>query len=287
MTAHSLQRVRAVIFDVDGVLLDARASYHAVAEEAAREAVAEIVGAQAAHAVPFDRATEIPLFKAAGRFNDDWEMSRGIALLLLLRARGAAPSLASFLAGAQGQGVAGLFAGQVLEARDEGALAQAALARRCGALYGGRSRCKDLFGFEPPEAPEPGYWEREVLLAERALLERVAARFPIALYTGRNPGEAALALERTGLPVPPERRWVADGRPRKPDPAGLVWLCNLMLDGEQQAEALFVGDTADDQAAASAAQASGAPLVYAHVESPGDTTRVLSRLLENEAGELS
>ena len=40
----SWSRVRAVIFDVDGVLLDARASYHAVAEEAARRAVMEVTG---------------------------------------------------------------------------------------------------------------------------------------------------------------------------------------------------------------------------------------------------
>ena len=68
----SFGRVQAVIFDVDGVLLDARTSYHAVAEEAARRAT----GAREA---PFDRAREIPAFKAAGRFNDDWEMTRGIS----------------------------------------------------------------------------------------------------------------------------------------------------------------------------------------------------------------
>jgi hypothetical protein len=70
----------------------------------------------------------------------------------------------------------------------------------CGALYGGRSHCRELFGFEAqealPDAPERGLWERERLLADRALLERVADRFRLALYTGRNPGEAALALVR-------------------------------------------------------------------------------------------
>ena len=46
-------QVRAVIFDVDGVLLDARSSYHAVAEEAARRAIEPLVGSAAARAVPF------------------------------------------------------------------------------------------------------------------------------------------------------------------------------------------------------------------------------------------
>ena len=101
----SYARVRAVIFDVDGVLLDARASYHAVAEQAAQRAVQEVLGRTDA---PFDRAAEVPRFKAAGRFNDDWEMARGIALLLHLRRTGKAPPLGDFLARAEGRGIEGL-----------------------------------------------------------------------------------------------------------------------------------------------------------------------------------
>jgi phosphoglycolate phosphatase-like HAD superfamily hydrolase len=71
---------------------------------------------------------------------------------------------------------------------------------------------------------------------------------------------------------------VSDGRPRKPDPEGLLWLCGELV--RPGGEALFVGDTADDRAAAEAARARGAPLVYAHVEAPGDTARALSRLLD-------
>lgn len=280
----SLKEVRGVIFDVDGVLLDARPSYHAVAEEAARRAIAAIVGEAAARAVPFDRAVEIPRFKAAGGFNDDWEMSRAIALLLFLRVRGDAPKLPLFLASAEGRGVEALYAhypGLEVDA--------ARLTRTCGALYGG-SKCKDLFGFEArdalPDAPERGLWENEELLADAKLLEAVEARFPLALFTGRNPGEARLALLRCALHVPEKLAWVADGRPRKPDPAGLVWLTHELLKGRGKGEVLFVGDTADDQAAAHSAQDRGAPIVYAHVERPGDTTRVLSRLLA-ETGDAS
>jgi HAD superfamily phosphatase len=276
----SWSQVRAVIFDIDGVLLDARASYHAVAEEAARRAVAEVTGERCT--APFDPEQEVAAFKAAGRFNDDWEMARGIALLLHLRQRGAAPELPRFLRAAQGEGVAGL-------AKALPAIAamypQERIARLCGALYGGRSHCRELFGFEAeealPDAPERGLWERERLLADPALLKRVADRFPVALYTGRNPGEAALALVRCELHVPQRLCWVSDGRPRKPDPEGLLWLCGELL--RSGGEALFVGDTADDRAAAEAARARGAPLVYAHVADPGDTTRALSRLLAETA----
>jgi len=267
--------VRAVIFDVDGVLLDARASYHAVAEEAARRAVQEVLGSGEAE---FDRAAEVPRFKAAGRFNDDWEMSRGIAILMHLRRSGNAPPLGDFLARSQGRGIEGLVAAfPDVAAR----YPQARLARLCGALYGGRSRCRDLFGFDATEAiddaPEEGFWERETKLVDPDLLRRVAKAFPIGLYTGRNPGEAALALLRCELHVPKELCWVADGRPRKPDPAGLEFICDQLLAGS--GEALFVGDTADDEQAARGARARGAPLVYAHVAAPGDTTRVLQKLL--------
>ncbi|TMB32247.1 MAG: HAD family hydrolase [Deltaproteobacteria bacterium] len=273
----SYLRVRAVIFDVDGVLLDARASYHAAAEEAARRAVQEVLGRSDA---PFDRVAEVPKFKAAGRFNDDWEMARGIAVLLHLRHTGKAPSLDDFLGRAQGRGVEGL-AAAFLDVASH--YPQAWLSRLCGALYGGRSRCRELFGFEAIEAiedvPEEGFWERETKLVDPALLRRVTRDFPVGIYTGRNPGEAALALVRCELHVPRELCWVADGRPRKPDPTGLEFLCGKLVSKSGGSEALFVGDTADDEQAARAARARGAPLVYAHVAAPGDTTRVLERLL--------
>jgi len=272
----SWSRVQAVIFDVDGVLLDARASYHAVAEEAARRAVAEVLGERST--APFDAEREVPGFKAAGRFNDDWEMARGIAILLHLRQRGAAPELGRFLGAAQGGGVLGLARALPIIAA---LYPQERISRLCGALYGGRSHCRELFGFDAgealPDAPERGLCEEERLLADPVLLERVAQRFPVALYTGRNPGEAALALVRCELHVPQRLCWVSDGRPRKPDPEGLIWLCGELV--RPGGEALFVGDTADDRAAAEAARARGAPLVYEHVMAPGDTTRALSRLL--------
>ena len=272
----TLKSVRGVILDVDGVLLDARASYHAVAEEAARRAIAPLVGEEKARSVPFDREREIAAFKAAGRFNDDWETSRGIALLLLLRARDEAPPLSEFLARAQGRGVKGLF-----EAWPHIAIAQEPISRACGALYGG-DQCRELFGFD---AEGRGMWENEEVLPDMRILEAVAARFPLALYTGRNPGEARLAQKSCKLKIPDSLCWVADGRPRKPDPAGLIWLCHELLKGTPRgSQILFIGDTADDHAASHEAQDRGAPIVYAHVEEPGDTTRVLSRLLA-ETGE--
>ena len=276
--SFSLRAVRGVILDVDGVLLDARPSYHAVAEEAARRAIVPLVGEGHARGAPFDRDVEIAAFKNAGGFNDDWEMSRAIALLLYLRARQEAPDLGRFLAEAGGHGVRPLYEKRPVPIRQE------TVARICGALYGG-PMCRDLFGFEAkdalPDAPERGMWENEEVLPDSRLLAAVAARFPLALYTGRNAGESRLAQRLCRLKIPEELCWVADGqRPRKPDPAGLFWLTHALLRGTPRpSQVLFLGDTADDQAASRAAQDAGAPIIYAHIEAPGDTTRVLSRLL--------
>ena len=63
--SFSLRGVRGVILDVDGVLVDARPSYHAVAEEAARRAIVPLVGQEQARSAQFDREREVPAFKAA------------------------------------------------------------------------------------------------------------------------------------------------------------------------------------------------------------------------------
>ena len=297
-TPHAdLSRVRAVIFDVDGVLLDARPSYHAAAEEGARRAVAVALGEARARAIPFERSAEIAQFKAAGGFNDDWEMSRAIAHLLLLRARGGAvPTLAEVLVTTGARGVAGLVeaygaaATQGLSPAGHAALEPLWFSRVCGALYAGVLDCKKVYGFDAREvlgdAPERGYYERETPLCDPKVLAEVEARWALALFTGRYPAEAELALRVLRLEINPRIRWTADGvRPRKPDPAGLLWLCEDLLEkkkrGTPEAEtALFLGDTADDQAAAKAAQDAGAPLIYAHIEQAGDTTRALQSLID-------
>jgi len=276
--SFSLREVRGLVLDVDGVLLDARPSYHAVAEEAARRALVPLVGEEAARAAPFDRTREVPAFKASGGFNDDWEMSRAIALLLLLRTRGEAPKLGEFLQVSAGKGVSALYA------RWPAPIAAQEVARICGALYGG-SMCRELFGFEAKEAladaPDRGMWENEQVLPDPRLLAAVAAKFPLALYTGRNPGETRLALRLCKLKIAPDLCWVSDGqRPRKPDPAGLLWLTHALLrQAPKGSQVLFVGDTADDRTASRAAQDAGAPIIYAHVEAAGHTSQVLSRLL--------
>jgi len=117
------------------------------------------------------------------------------------------------------------------------------------ALYLGADLYRDLEGGEPPfEAP--GYVNDEPLLIEPATAEALHSRFAVGVLTGRPAPEAEIALARTGLGVPPERRVTMDDDHRgKPAPDGLLELADR-LDADAVA---FVGDTLDDVRTARAA----------------------------------
>ncbi len=91
---------------------------------------------------------------------------------------------------------------------------------------------------------------RETWIPSPGLLERLAARYRLALFTGRLRAEAFLALDR----LAPELRLdplvgMEDVERHKPDPEGLRKIC-AALPG---ADAVYVGDTIDDCVAARAA----------------------------------
>jgi histidinol-phosphate aminotransferase len=95
----------------------------------------------------------------------------------------------------------------------------------------------------------PGLRERERLIVTRASLERLAARFPLAVVTGRPRDEAQWFLARVGI----EKLFGAvvcmEDAARKPDPAP-VRLALARLGVET---AWMVGNTPDDVRAAAAA----------------------------------
>jgi phosphoglycolate phosphatase-like HAD superfamily hydrolase len=124
-----------------------------------------------------------------------------------------------------------------------------------------------MYGINPADHEglgAEGLWSTELTLCEQSTLSRWTR--PLAFFTGRNPAEAALALERFSLSIPVERQIVDDGRtPRKPSPAGLLRLAQGVA-----GPFVFVGDSIDDQHAAlayrSVSEAQGGPsLVFVRV----------------------
>ena len=246
--ALALDAPDLLIFDIDGVLLDTAQSYPAAVEAAVRWFCRERLG----RAVTDDPAPapDLAAWKAAGGFNDDWQLAQGICLYLTWHhLRGDWPpdagAEAALCAAIPLRG-GGLTAVRALcpGADACGAWDAEAIARVCMERYGGDDACEAMFGMRPTEGVGPGLWHHERALVPASALE--AWRGHLGVYTGRNSAEASLGLRAAGLDAlfPLQMRQTSDAGLRKPDPAGLIALA------ERGAPRLllFAGDTPDDAA---------------------------------------
>jgi len=96
---------------------------------------------------------------------------------------------------------------------------------------------------------KPGLRTRERLIPERAVLERLAARLPLAIVTGRPRKDAARFLNEFGLAGLVQEVICLEDAPLKPDPAPV----RLALKKLGIERAWMVGDTPDDMIAARSA----------------------------------
>ena len=255
---QAASRAGLLVLDIDGVLLDPRPSFYAAAKQAALWGAQMLVGRDVG---PSPTDADVQAFKAAGGWNDDFDLAAGLAAALAWReAHGKA--IAEIGARAAG-GLAALL--PMLPESVRAGLDVASIRRRSAAHYAGRSRCEAMYGLDPAhyaDLPDDGLWSTEPLLSDGFLLR--ATGFDLAFFTGRNSAEAAIAVERLSLEVPEVRRVVDDGRvPKKPAPEGLLQLSQHAPAGPM----VFVGDSIDDQNAAHAYRARGgsAPLLFVRV----------------------
>ncbi|MEM1116023.1 MAG: TIGR01548 family HAD-type hydrolase [Bacteroidota bacterium] len=184
--------MKAVLLDMDGVLVDVRGSF--------RRAVAETVG-QFVGTEPSPEAIQAK--KDAGGFNNDWVLSHH-----LVEEAGGDASFEAVKTAFQQRYLGDDFDGLI--------------------------------------ATEPA-------AIETATIEELADRYALALVTGRPEADAAWTLRRFGwdalIPVVIGMDQQA-GR-EKPDPYGLELALGCL--GVDAAEAVYAGDTVDDQTAAVAA----------------------------------
>lgn len=262
-----------LVLDVDGVLLDATPSFHAAAIEVSALAAARVLGRPVSPVTP----EALAAFKSVGGWNDDFDLACGFAWALVLReSEASAPSLIDTALASAG-GLPVLLSNVALrldpEILDRARIhCETGLIRdRCAVRYSGRAHCAQVYGIDPaahPDVPDDGLWPLEPMLASPGLLR--ATGFTLALFTGRTPGEAELALYRYGLEVGADLRVTDDGTlARKPSPEGLVRLARRC----ESRVILAVGDTIDDQRAALAyreiAFREGLPeIVFARVLGP-------------------
>ncbi|WP_299235438.1 TIGR01548 family HAD-type hydrolase [Natronomonas sp.] len=228
----------AVVLDIDGVLIDVADSY--------RRAIVESIEHVHGDTIEYD---DIQLFKNAGGFNNDWELTHAAALYVLARREKPRLSIETYtgLIAASGGGPAAAetaIADELDPASREQVLAEWDRDRLRDVfqqLYLGTDLYRELEGGDPDLDTEGFIHDEPVLLAEDT--RRALEAWPLGIITGRPAAEAEIALERTGLSIPDEHRFTMDDwEAGKPDPGALVALADR-LDADR---VVYVGDTLDD-----------------------------------------
>ncbi len=263
----SFSDVDFLVFDVDGVLLDASRSYPAAVEAAVDWYCRTQLGLAAAPV----RADQLALWKAAGGFNDDWELAQAVCLFSAWgRDLPHPPDLGEFCRQVELMG-GGLAAVRSL-CGEPAPWHPDWVTQVCAERYGGDEACEDLFGVRPRFTHGPGLWRLESPLVDAGSLRPWRGR--LGLYTGRNDAETRLGLRTAGLEelFPEVWRHTSSGPWRKPDPGGL----RALLSDSGARCGLFAGDMPDDLRTVQRYRAgSGAgrpPVVFAGIlgGAPGD-----------------
>ncbi|ELZ94847.1 HAD-superfamily hydrolase [Haloferax mucosum ATCC BAA-1512] len=241
----------AVVLDIDGVLVDVADSY--------RRAIVESVDRH--HGTTISR-DDVQLFKDAGGFNNDWELTYAAALYVLT-ARETDITLPAFTdeIAARGGGL------DAAESVVEASLSDPSvvfdqwdpdgLRETFQALYLGADRYRDLEGGEPP-FDAPGYIHHEPVILRSETVDSLGDR-GLGVVTGRPAAEADIALSRVALDVADDHRFTMDDwEEGKPHPAALVTVAERL--GVESV--VFVGDTLDDVKTALNADAADPERVY-------------------------
>lgn len=255
---EGLSFVDAIVFDIDGVLVDVSESFRVVTCEAVRLYAEKILGWEVD--VPLLTPKEIELIKSAGNFNSDWDVAKFAALFYLFKSlrhgvkrasqlRSLKPSLEEFLQIVIRMG-GGFEKAESYILSQHDIVTRRTLAREWKPrlvvqlfqeLYGGDEWCQYLYGFQPQYVRGPGYIEKERVLIDVRLIPK---NLKLGILTGRTRREAELALKRCGLSeLIPQRFWITDDDGlRKPDGRAL-W---LVLDRVGASNAVYIGDGIDD-----------------------------------------
>jgi HAD superfamily hydrolase (TIGR01548 family) len=230
--------VDAVILDIDGVLVDVADSY--------RRAIVESIEYVYGDTIEYD---DIQLFKNAGGFNNDWELTYAAALYVLARREKPRLSIETYtgLIAASGGGPTAAetaIADELDPASREKILAEWDRTRLRDVfqqLYLGSALYRELEGEEPDLDTEGFIHDEPVLLTDET--RRALETWPLGVLTGRPAAEAEIALDRVGLSIPEEHRFTMDDwEAGKPDPHALIELADRL--GADRP--VFAGDTLDD-----------------------------------------
>ncbi len=254
-----LRQVDSIIFDVDGVLIDVKASFRVVICRAVDYYFRKILGVKGDGELLHLEDTHH--FKMAGGFNNDWDLtevaiaffvwkqlSDGLDTIGDLSSKGMTVKDFTEEIGRRGGGIDRAYEilsewSPELMPEVEGKVERPLIRRIFQELYAGSKYCQRLYGFDPEFNPGRGAVDDERHVLDPSLLKTEV--FSYAVFSGRTPEEVELALELLGIDgVIPEEFILADdgNSPKKPDPWGLFQLVGKM--GTERG--IYVGDTTDD-----------------------------------------
>ena len=254
----NLPKIDAILFDIDGVLLDVSDSFRAATIDTLQFFGTHSLELQ--ESGPLLRVEDVEAFKFAGGFNDDWDLTCAAAALIVGKwAQTGAPDTATLASAGpswkeftdtlkrKGGGLqeAEGFVLEMLNPTQRREFARAWNPRQITRLfqefYGGDDACQKLYGFEPELVHGPGYHNRETALIDPALMP---PNLKLGVVTGRSQSETQLGLRQAKMfnRIKPEGWITPESGAKKPDGRALM----MARDALNFEFGLFIGDIMDD-----------------------------------------
>lgn len=279
--------LKAIVFDVDGVLVDVSSSY--------REAIVQTVNGYlnkvGVRSKRMFSKPDVQAFKNAGGFNDDWNLTYAGVLYCLLNALGERRSLDDFLARVSrfGGGLKGVER-VACESRLWNEVRKYWSTSDCVDLnpikrlfqenFLGRKFFREVYGV-PSRGRKKGLIECESLFLGEVVLSRLRDCFKLGVFTGRPRFEAMVLLEREKIARLFDCVVASEDVSRgKPDPQGLkLVLRKLKL---KPSECCYVGDSVDDVRAARRARVVAVGTVF-HLKNAVEKRKLKKLFYENGA----
>ncbi len=257
-----IEQIDSLILDIDGVLIDVTPSFRVAISQTVQHYFCRILDFKGDKILV--KPSETQLFKRAGGFNNDWDLTAAAILFYLTKSEllntqdidqvqqqgqtieehtvavrrlgggidGAREIMLTTLSREQRRNVDKKWDRVVIE-------------RTFQELYGGVDYCKKLYGFKPSYNRRQGLLNEERVMIKKEEIKPYLPR--VGILTGRTKGETEVALEKTDLKdmVDPENI-TSDGaiapEKRKPQPDALIELGRKLAG----AVTVYVGDVFDD-----------------------------------------
>lgn len=247
-----LGAIDALIFDIDGVVMDVSGSFRHVVCQTVQLYMQQILGYTGETTLV--EPEEIKGFKLAGGFNSDWPITESLILFYLEKSyRYNTTDLATLRElpddilsltkrlkklGGGWQAMEQILADSSHTAREwiNSRFDSKVIIQIFGEVYAGE-RASEIYGKPPKYYHGPGLLETETVLIDSSLIHH-----PYGIITGRTANEAKVAFKQSGLQVAPQWLVTSDMGLEKPDPKTMERITSAM--GFERA--VFIGDTVDD-----------------------------------------